>query len=261
MDIRMNSGMPAPSMESLALAHLRDSCDSLPVDPEQEPEVDKNVTGSSSTLPRRLAGLARLARVGRSSSKNPASGSASGSRAGSLHSSSSQHSASTIHSRSRSKTRNGSTAAAAATAATTTTTPAGTASTTASGSWSCDPSAASWLRMASVDVTDGVAALRLSSGCQERLPVPADTGRDDPGTGIEEENQYWYSCDDDVSETGSTNGEKCPGVRMCSDCRIDCRIHPGCSSAPNGHHHHHHLHHEKGTQHLLHVNLIPFCPV
>lgn len=192
LDLDERTGPPgaAPSLESLALAHLRDSCDSLPAELERRNEAElrpaaqsgNSSNSSSTTLPRRLAGLgARLARVGRSTNKVATSSEMSGS----LHSSSSQHSsASTIHSRSRSKTR---------------------------GGWPDPTDSASWLRLNSVDVTDGIASIRLQDECS-RTEIPANP--------TEEENQYWYSCDDDVSETGSTNGEKCPGGVLCPDCRM-----------------------------------------
>ncbi len=288
---RVGGAVGAPSLESLALAHLRDSCESLPAELEREQlqhlssSAQQNglptTSGgnTSTTLPRRLAGLgARLARVGRSSNKtNPASASGATvmksnpsdmSRNGSLHSSSSQHSASTIHSRSRSKTPGSS--------------GAGSCATTTANGWSCEASdlatGNTWLRANSVDVTDGVGSLRLSTQTEESS-VPSSTrpvtsthgaeeGAPTSGAGGEEENQYWYSCDDDASETGSTNGEKCPGGVLCADCRMGLvRCSDSChppneeeEDIPDGggrphhrqhhhhhhHSHHHHLHHAKG---------------
>ena len=261
----------APSLESLALAHLRDSCDSLPAELERRGNDSAtqnhstvggqqngiiNSNSNSTTLPRRLAGLgARLARVGRSSNKAPPVSSLSTptpndmSRNGSLHSSSSQHSSSTIHSTSLSKSR---------VAANGTNTPwhgCDMNSTTSNQEMVVkNNSASSWLRLNTVDVTDGVASLRLSSqpeeDQQQNRSAPNATGTEPPTGGLEEENQYWYSCDDDVSETGSTSGEKCPGGVLCADCRmgiVRCGDQQQHEDLPDHHHHHHHhLHHTKG---------------
>ena len=239
----------APSLESLALAHLRDSCDSLPAEFERRNGAtaqtqssavggQQNESSNSTTLPRRLAGLgARLARVGRSSNKattttmatTPTPSNNDMSRNGSLHSSSS-----TIHSKSRVA-----------------------ASANNNPGWhNSAQEHSSWLRLNTVDVTDGVASLRLASQAEEGIGLNATTtggNEQQPTGGLEEENQYWYSCDDDVSETGSTSGEKCPGGVLCADCRMgivrcgDQQQHEvDLPDSHHHHHHHHHLHHTKG---------------
>jgi len=231
-----------PSMESLALVHLRDSCDSLPTHGADadasgvvgvvEKTVEKSREGGGgggSLLPRRLAGLARLARVGRSSNKNSSSN----------------------------NNNNNSAASASKTA------PRPAAVKT---SW---PEAAStWLRLGTVDVTDGVAGLQLaeapsasaSVASRPQQPLPptvaaaAASASAEPGVagvaGGEEENQYWYSCDDDASETCSTNGDPtCPAGADCSDCRL-----VRCSSPT--HQHHHHYHHQQ--QHHRRLTFLSF---